>query len=279
MVNACSAEVFTALLFPDGPTYLPRRCFPLDFTPALSHKVNAFPYLPMRLRLSKHTKKKLPFKEDEIPLKTKEKLEEHLQGAISFLQTQQNVLNRTLDVLETMAGLAEVGEEKFLPKKKQKEEEEETAVRLRELVIELKWLSTLEFNKRLLFSGENKEKSFKLFKGAGPKAPKIKQHPVKHQVETLTSDKAVDATSVRKMLNALHEMLGQTDAAVSDLQTSFTALTADPEANKELKFIEEKVESWVSEILARTDGMSVQAHISSRQVDGLVREQHGKFEE
>ena len=81
------------------------------------------------------------------------------------------------------------------------------------------------------------------------------------------------------MLNALHEMLGQTDAAVSDLQTSFTALTADPAANKELKFIEEKVESWVSEILARTDGMSVQAHISSKQVDGLVREQHGKFEE
>ena len=77
----------------------------------------------MRLRLSKYTKKKLPFKEDEIPLKTKEKLEEHLQAAISFLQTQQNVLNRTLDVLETMAGLAEVGEDKFLPKKKQKEEE------------------------------------------------------------------------------------------------------------------------------------------------------------
>ena len=233
----------------------------------------------MRLRLSNYTKKKLPFKEDEIPLKTKEKLEEHLQGAISFLQTQQNVLNRTLDVLETMAGLAEVGEEKFLPKKKQQEEEEETAERLRELVIELKWLSTLEFNKRLLFSGENKEKSFKLFKGAGPKAPKIKQHPVKHQVEALAAEKAVDATSVRRMLNALHEMLGQTDAAVSDLQTSFTALTADPTANAELKFIEEKVETWVSEILARTDGLSVQAHISSRQVDGLVREQHGKFEE
>jgi hypothetical protein len=81
------------------------------------------------------------------------------------------------------------------------------------------------------------------------------------------------------MLNALHEMLGQTDAAVSDLQTSFTALTSDPEANKELKFIEEKVETWVSEILARTDGISVQAHISFRQVDGLMRERHGKFEE
>ena len=233
----------------------------------------------MRLRLSNYTKKKLPFKEDEIPLKTKEKLEEHLQAAISFLQTQQNVLNRTLEVLESMAGLAEVGEEKFLPKKKQQEEEEQTAERLRELVIELKWLATLEFNKRLLFSGENKEKSFKLFKGAGPKAPKIKQHPVKHHVEALASEKSVDATSVRRMLNALHEMLGQTDAAVSDLQTSFTALTSDPEANKELKFIEEKVKSWVSEILARTDGMSVQAHISSKQVDGLVREQHGKFEE
>tara|TARA_Y100000588_G_C14041840_1_gene833207 strand:+ start:87 stop:788 length:702 start_codon:yes stop_codon:yes gene_type:complete len=232
----------------------------------------------MRLRLSKFTKKKLPFKEDEIPLKTKEKIEEHLQSAISFLQTQQNVLNRTLDVLESMADLAEVGEEKLLPKKKQEEENEKTEERLRELVIELKWLATLEFNKQLLFSGENKEKSFKLFKGAGPKAPTIKQHPVKHHVEALTSEKSVDATSVRKMLNALNEMLGQTDAAVSDLQTSFTALTSDPEANKELNFIEEKVETWVSEILARTDGISVQAHISPRQVDGLVREQQGKFE-
>ena len=49
---------FTSLLFPDGPTYLLRRCFQLDFTLALSHKVNAFPYLPMRLRLSNYNEEK-----------------------------------------------------------------------------------------------------------------------------------------------------------------------------------------------------------------------------
>ena len=59
--------------------------------------------MTMRLRLSKYTRTKLPFKEDQIPLKTKEKLEEHLQAAISFLQTQQAVLHRTLDILEDIA--------------------------------------------------------------------------------------------------------------------------------------------------------------------------------
>ena len=54
----------------------------------------------MRLRLSKKTKKKLPIKDDQVPLKTKENLEEHLQSAISFLQTQQNVLERTVEILE-----------------------------------------------------------------------------------------------------------------------------------------------------------------------------------
>ena len=60
----------------------------------------------MRLRLSKKTRKKLPIKDDQVPLKTKENLEEHLQSAISFLQTQQNVLQRTVDILEEITALA-----------------------------------------------------------------------------------------------------------------------------------------------------------------------------
>ena len=48
----------------------------------------------MRLRLSKKTRKKLPIGDDQVPLKTKENLEEYLQSAISFLQTQQSVLER-----------------------------------------------------------------------------------------------------------------------------------------------------------------------------------------
>ena len=38
----------------------------------------------MRLRLSKKTRKKLPIGDDQVPLKTKENLEEYLQSAISF---------------------------------------------------------------------------------------------------------------------------------------------------------------------------------------------------
>ena len=48
----------------------------------------------MRLRLPKRTRAKLPIDEDQVPLKTKENLEEYLQSAISFLQTQEAVLER-----------------------------------------------------------------------------------------------------------------------------------------------------------------------------------------
>ncbi len=235
--------------------------------------------MPMRLRISNYTRTKLPFKDDEIPLKTKEKLEEHLQAAISFLQTQQSVLHRTLDILEEMTDLAESLKEKdpFVTDKTEEETEAERSVR--ELGVELKWLASLEFNKRRLFSGDKREKSFKLFKGAGPKAPRIKQHPVKHHVDNLGAKNNVDVTSLRKMLSALYEMLGQTDAAESDLQTSFTALVSEPEANKNLHFIEKKIKSWVSEIIARTDGLSVQAHVHVRQVDALMRDLNNLLEE
>ena len=60
----------------------------------------------MRLRLSKKTRKKLPIGDDQTPLKTKQNLEEHLQSAVSFLQTQQNVLLRTVEILEEIGDLA-----------------------------------------------------------------------------------------------------------------------------------------------------------------------------
>lgn len=60
----------------------------------------------MRLKLSQKTRNKLPIVEDQAPLKTKENLEEYLQGAISFLQTQQIALQRTIAILEEIAQLA-----------------------------------------------------------------------------------------------------------------------------------------------------------------------------
>ena len=117
----------------------------------------------MRLRLSNFTKSKLPFKEDEIPLKTKDKLEEHLQAAISFLQTQQEVLHRTLDILEEVATLGEGQDDDALLGSTPEEDDEQTKEKFRELRSELEWLTSLEFNKRRLFSGEATDTSFKLF--------------------------------------------------------------------------------------------------------------------
>ena len=59
----------------------------------------------MRLRLPKRTRAKLPIDEDQVPLKTKENLEEYLQSAISFLQTQEAVLERILGILEEISEL------------------------------------------------------------------------------------------------------------------------------------------------------------------------------
>ena len=59
----------------------------------------------MKLRLSNKILQKLP-KDEQPPLKTKENLEEYLQGAISFLQTQQNVLLRTISIIEDIGKLA-----------------------------------------------------------------------------------------------------------------------------------------------------------------------------
>ena len=81
----------------------------------------------MRLRLSKKTRKKLPIKDDQVPLKTKENLEEHLQSAISFLQTQQNVLERTVEILEEITTLAPTMKADVIRSISVKDEEESRA--------------------------------------------------------------------------------------------------------------------------------------------------------
>ena len=72
-------------------------------------------------------------------------------------------------------------------------------------------------------------------------------------------------------LQAIQEMLGQNNSTTQDLQTSFKALASNPDSHAKLQFFEERVKTWVSEIIDGQDGLSVQAHILSQRVDGLVR--------
>ena len=82
--------------------------------------------------------------------------------------------------------------------------------------------------------------------------------------------KELNSDALSKSLQAMQEMLGQTDAAQSDLQTSFTALAKEPDSGKKLNYIEERVKTWVSEVIEGQDGLSVQAHLLTRRVDGLI---------
>jgi hypothetical protein len=166
----------------------------------------------MRLRLSKKTRKKLPIKDDQIPLKTKENLEEYLQSAISFLQTQQNVLERTVEILEEITTLAPTMKADVI-RSVSREEEEASRKQFKVLRQELNWLSSLEFNQRSLFSQNAQDTAFKLFKEAGPSAPVIKQHAAPHYLEPLQHDEdEVNEKTVQNCLQALQEMLGQADA-------------------------------------------------------------------
>ena len=70
-------------------------------------------------------------------------------------------------------------------------------------------------------------------------------------------------------------MVGQNDATTHDLQNSFLALATDPESQTKLKFFEEKVRSWVYEVIQGNDGISVQANILGHRVDGLVGKVNG----
>ena len=233
----------------------------------------------MRLRLSKKTRKKLPIKDDQVPLKTKENLEEHLQSAISFLQTQQNVLQRTVDILEEITALAPTMKADVI-RSVSLQDEKESKEKFKALRQELNWLSSLEFNQKELFSQNGKDTSFKLFKDAGPNAPVIKQHAAPHFLESIqNSGDEIKEEDIHNCLQALQEMLGQTDAAETDLQTSFKALAADPEAQKKLKFIEDRVKTWVSEVIEGQDGLAVQANLLTRRVDNLVQGLQGLIQE
>ncbi len=225
----------------------------------------------MRLRLTKKTRKKLPIGDDQTPLKTKQNLEEHLQTAVSFLQTQQNVLLRTVEILEEIGELAATMKADII-RSISLDDEKKSRNKFKDLRQELKWLCSLEFNQKRLFSQNGKDGSFKLFKEAGPDAPKVSQPAAPHFLKPLQeSDDEVNAEEIQKSLQALQEMLGQTDAAETDLQTSFEALASDPEALKKLKFLEERVKTWVTEVIQGHDGLTVQANLLGQRVDGLIR--------
>ena len=233
----------------------------------------------MRLRLSKKTRKKLPIKDDQIPLKTKENLEEHLQSAISFLQTQQNVLERTVEILEEITSLAPTMKADVI-RSISVNDEKVSRAKFKNLRQELNWLASLEFNQRNLFSQNGTDTAFKLFKDAGPSAPVLKQHAAPHYLEPLQEDvEYVDEKTIHNCLQALQEMLGQADAAETDLQTSFKALASDPGAHKKLKYIEERVKTWVSKVIDGQDGLSVQANLITKRVDGLVQGLQGLIQE
>ena len=224
----------------------------------------------MRLRLTNRTRKKLPIDEEKLPLKTKENLEQYLQSAISFLQTQEVALKRSLEILEEILDLAPNLKADLL-RKVSKEDEVKARKRFRKLKKELKKMSLLNFNDRELFSKKDTDDAFKLFKDASPNAPTVKQPPISHYLKSVQKQSdAVEANAVEKSYQALHEMLGQTDAIQSDLQTSFIALASNPNSDKKLQFIEERVKTWVSEVIEGQDGISVQANLASQKVDGLI---------
>jgi flagellin-like hook-associated protein FlgL len=226
--------------------------------------------LDMRLRLPLKTKKKLPIGEDQTPLKTKENLEEYLQSAISFLQTQQDALKSIISILEEVEQLAPTMKADII-RKITKEQENESKSKLKGLRKKLKSFVDLCFNNRPLFSSGESDTSFELFKGASKNAPRIKQPSAPHYFKPIQkSTTSVDVGAVQASLQAMQEMVGHNDAVAHDLQTSFTALASDPAAHEKFKFFEERVKTWVSEVIDGQDGLTVQANILRKRVDNLV---------
>ena len=224
----------------------------------------------MRLRLSKFAKMRIPFKDDEIPLKTREKLEQHLQNGVSFLQAQHEGLARILGILEEINRMTpRNGSTSAKTIKKQ------TVARYLELQTELQWLGSLEFNDRKLFSPDDRVRSFKLFRSASKNIPKIKRFPILLRLDPIAegdSPETLSARHIREALNAINEMIGQNTAAESDLRNCFTALAGQPEAEKELHFNEQKIKSWLAEIMERSNPLVAQAHVDSDQLERLLHE-------
>ena len=93
----------------------------------------------MQFRLSKKTRAKLPIGDDQVLLKTAENLEEYLQSAISFLQTQEEVLEKILNILEKIAELEPLMKADVI-RNITKEQEEESRKTFKKLRRELKVL-------------------------------------------------------------------------------------------------------------------------------------------
>jgi len=228
----------------------------------------------MKFKLSSKILNNLP-EDKQSPFKTKENLEEYLQGAISFLQTQQNVLLRTISIIEEIGKLAPTLKADVI-KNITKKQEAESRKKFKLLRKELKTLVSLKFNERPLFSDIEEDKSFKLFNGASASAPQVKQPSAPHYIKPLQKpNPEIDLELVHSSTQALQEMVGQNDATTHDLQNSFLALATDPESQTKLKFFEEKVRSWVYEVIQGNDGISVQANILGHRVDGLVSKVNG----
>ena len=224
----------------------------------------------MRLRLSKFAKMRIPFKDDEIPLKTRDKIEQHLQRGVSFLQAQREVLARILGILEEI--------NRMIPRNGSTEDEAdlgEAVSRYRDLQVELQWLGTLEFNDRNLFSSDERVRSFKLFRTASRNVPKIKRFPILVRLDPIAeaeSPEELSSGELREALNAINEMIGQNTAAENDLRNCFTVLVGEPVAKQELHFTEQKTKSWVAEIMGRSNALVAQAHLDSDQLQRLLQE-------
>jgi hypothetical protein len=228
----------------------------------------------MKFKLSSKILNNLP-KDNQPPLKTKENLEEFLQGAISFLQTQQHVLLRIISIIEEIGKLAPTLKADVI-KNISKKQETESRKKYKLLRKELKSLLSLEFNERPLFSENDNDQSFKLFKDASRTAPTIKQPSAPHYLKSFQKPSSnIDLELVNSSAQALQEMVGQNDATTHDLQNSFLALATNPESQTKLKFFEEKVRSWVHEVIQGNDGLTVQANILGHRVDGLVSKING----
>lgn len=224
----------------------------------------------MHLRLTTKTRKNLPIDDEKVPLKTKENLEEYLQTAISFLQTQEVALERSIEILEEILLLTTRLKADPI-KKVSKEEEIISRKRFRVLKKELSSISGLVFNDRALFSEDRNDHSFKLFKDASPNAPTIKQPAAPHYLKSIQKrSESLEKKAIEESCQALQEMLGQTDAIQSDLKTSFTALATNPDSDQKFQFIEEKVKTWVSEVIEGQDGIVVQANIIGKKVNELI---------
>ncbi len=224
----------------------------------------------MPLRLSKFAKVRIPFNDDEIPLKTRDKIEEHLQNGVSFLQAQCEVLARILGILEEI--------NRMIPRNGSTPTEaelEEITSGYHDLQVELQWLGTLEFNDRNLFSPDERVRSFKIFRTASRNVPKIKRFPILLRLDPIAesdSPQELSSGELREALNAINEMIGQNTAAENDLRNCFTALAGQPEAERELHFNEQRTKSWVAEIMERSNAIVTQAHLGADQLQRLLHE-------